>query len=67
MKWLAIKHKSTGEYFIQDRDERELSLNYLMDRKKIIPTMVIKKFKNKHDARRYCDAINAVNEMVKNI
>lgn len=67
MDWYVVKNKKDSYVYTQSRIERERSLTMIINYGMEIKTIVIRTFENQEKAILYCNKINSVNELLKNI
>ncbi len=66
-EWLAVKNWDNEYLFVQYRKARELYKDWLASRGELLKSIVVKTFHNKNEANEYCEKINLVNDLLKNV
>lgn len=67
MEWLAVRFKEDWFLYVQHRLERENNNSVHIDIRKVINTIVVKKFNTQPEAVKYCADINQISEMLNKI
>ena len=67
MEWLAIKHYEYDLIFTQSREARDVILSYYVLNKITINTVVLRVFNSEEEATRYCNNINQITQLIKDL
>jgi hypothetical protein len=67
MEWLAIKHYEYDLIFTQSRESRDIVLSYYVKNGITINTVVLRVFNSEEEATKYCNNINQITNLIKNL
>ena len=67
MSWLVVKHKETGELSIVNRVTRERQIQLWVLNGLVVPSIVMRSYRNIEEAADFLTEIYTISEMINNI